>query len=274
MPTTERGRATRVNHLIETWGYWAVALLVFTEASGVPLPGETALVTAAAYAGHSHHLSPWWLYLSAVLSSFLGGQVGYLLGRYGGHALVRRHGRTIRVDESKLLVGRYLFDRHGPKIVVLGRFVVVLRTYVAFLAGTVRMRARRFALGNAVGASLWAGLVTLLAYVAGNALRRASTTVTWAALGVAVVAGVAGFLLLTRRFEELSARATAAYSPTASGTSGPHQPQLPSRQSDAWGEQRPSGCGDLGSGCGVAAERQGKGGAMPAWRDHHDRRVR
>lgn len=200
-----------MSHLIETWGYWAVALFVLAEAFGVPLPGETAVIIAGTYAGHSHHLSPWAIFAVASAAALLGGQLGYLLGRVGGYRLVRRWGHKIRLDDSKLRIGRYLFDTYGSKVVFFGRFVTVLRTYAAFLAGTSRMRPRRFALANAASAVSWAGIVTLASYVAGNTLRRTSGAITWVLVALAVVVMGCVFLLARRRAEELGARAEAAY---------------------------------------------------------------
>jgi membrane protein DedA with SNARE-associated domain len=200
-----------MNHLVEMWGYWAVALFVLTEAFGVPLPGETAVVVAGTYAGHSHRLSPWAIFAVASAAALVGGQIGYLLGRSGGYRLVRRWGHKIRLDESKLRVGRYMFDTYGSKVVFLGRFVTVLRTYTAFLAGTSQMRLRRFAVANAASAVVWAGIVTYASYVAGNTLRRTSGAITWILVGLAVVVMAVVFLLARRRAAEFAARAEAAY---------------------------------------------------------------
>ncbi len=92
-----------------------------------------------------------------------------------------------------------------------GRFVSVLRTYAAFLAGTSKMRWRKFLAANASGGILWAAIFTLAAYLAGSALQRASGTITWVLSGAAVVT-IAGMLLLVRRQTgRLAVRAEAAY---------------------------------------------------------------
>src|SRR5260370_42031923 len=77
--------------------------------------------------------------------------MGYWMGDRGGSRLARRYGSRVRLDERKLKTARYLFDRHGVKVVFFGRFVSVLRAYAAFLAGTSKMRWRRFLLANAAG---------------------------------------------------------------------------------------------------------------------------
>ena len=92
-----------------------------------------------------------------------------------------------------------------------GRFVAVLRTYAAFLAGTSKMRWRKFLPANAAGGILWAAIYTTAAYLAGNALQRASGTITWVLAGAAVVAIVAVLVIVRRQTGKLAARAEEAY---------------------------------------------------------------
>jgi membrane protein DedA with SNARE-associated domain len=188
-----------VTHLIVTYGYFAVALLVAVESLGVPLPGETILVAAALYAGQTHHLSVWILFVVAAASAIVGDNVGYVLGRVGGDRLIRRYGHFVRLDEAKLKVSRDLFDRHGAKVVFFGRFVSILRTYAAFLSGTARMPWRKFLVNNAAGGILWAALYTFASYGFGNAFSSAQTLITWSLAGVAIATVMAIAILLRRR---------------------------------------------------------------------------
>ena len=160
-----------ISHLIATYGYWAVLALVAAESVGIPLPGETALIIAAAYAGHTHHLSPWIIFAVALAGAIAGDNIGYWIGHKGGYRLARTYGPKVRLDERKLKIARYLFDTHGPAVVFVGRFIFVLRTYAAFLAGTSKMAWRKFLPANALGGIAWAGAYTLAAYLAGDTLR-------------------------------------------------------------------------------------------------------
>jgi membrane protein DedA with SNARE-associated domain len=200
-----------ISHLVDTYGYWAVFFLVGAESLGVPLPGETALIVAGTYAGHTHRLSPWLIFAVAAAAAIIGDNIGFWIGDKGGYRLARRYGSKVRLDERKLKIARYLFDQHGAKVVFFGRFVSVLRTYAAFLAGTSRMRWRRFLPANAAGGIVWAAIYTTAAYLAGNALQRASGTITWVLAGAAVAAIVAVLLLLRHQTGRLAARAEAAY---------------------------------------------------------------
>ena len=200
-----------LSHLIAAYGYGAVFALVAGESLGIPLPSETALILAAAYAGHTHHLSPWILFAMALAGAVTGDNLGYWIGRQGGYRLARRYGPKIRLDERKLKTVRYLFDRYGGKLVFFGRFISVLRTYAAFLAGASRMRWRRFLAANATGAIAWAGACTLAGYLAGGTLLGLSATIDLIIGGTAVLIIAAGLLLLRRHAGTLTRSAEAAY---------------------------------------------------------------
>lgn len=200
-----------VNHLIETSGYFAVFGLVGAESLGVPLPGETALILAGTYAGHTHRLSPWLIFLVAAAAAIIGDNIGFLIGLKGGYPLARRYGHKVRLDERKLKIARYIFDRHGAKVVFFGRFVSVLRTYAAFLAGTSKMPWRKFVVANAAGGIVWAGIYTVVSYLAGRTLQRVSGTIDLIVGGVAVLAVVTILILVRRTMARLGERAEMAY---------------------------------------------------------------
>ena len=203
--------ANHMTHLIITYGYLAVALLVGAESLGVPVPGETALILAGIYAGHTHQLSVWIIFAVAAAAAIVGDNIGFWIGDKGGYRLLRRFGHYVRIDEPKLKIGRYIFDRHGGKVVFLGRFVSVLRTYAAFLAGANRMRWPKFLVYNATGGIVWAAVFSFAAYFAGNAFSKASGTINLA-LGAAAVVIVAAIVLIVRRKAAgLALRAEAAY---------------------------------------------------------------
>src|SRR5579871_1505514 len=169
--------AVTIDHLLRNYGYWAVFVAVGIESLGVPLPGETTLITAALYAGTTHRLNIVLVIVVASAAAIVGDNIGYVIGRMGGYRLLRRYGRYIRGEEAKIKLGRFLCDRHGRKVVFFGRFVSVLRTYAAFLAGTNKMRWPHFFVANAAGSILWAAIYTFGAYLLGTAATQAARTV-------------------------------------------------------------------------------------------------
>ncbi len=200
-----------VHHLVESYGYAAVFVLVAVESLGVPLPGETSIIAAATYAGQTHKLSIGLIFAVGAAAAVLGDTAGYWIGDKGGYRLICRYGRHMRLDEAKIKVAHYLFDRRGGTVVFFGRFVSILRTYAAFLAGTARMRYRRFLLFNASGAIIWAALYAFLAYYASSFLTNVSTPFEIGFASLAVVLIVFGILVVRRQMSTLVKRAEAAY---------------------------------------------------------------
>ena len=198
-------------HTIDGWlssyGYLVVFLLVMIESIGVPVPGETALVGAALYAGSTGKLEIWWIVAVAVAAAVVGDNIGFAIGRYGGAKLLLRHGHRIHLHEGRLKIGIWLFRRHGGKVVFWGRFVSILRTWAAFLAGANHMEWRRFLFYNAAGGTVWATLYGVAYYEFGGSLRKLSTTID-VTIGVAGSLILIAFVIWTRRKEaELQARA-------------------------------------------------------------------
>lgn len=198
-------------HTIDGWlssyGYLVVFLLVMVESVGVPVPGETALVGAALYAGSTHKLEIWWVIAVAIAGAVLGDNIGFAIGRYGGAKLLLRYGHTIRLHEGRLKIGIWLFRRHGGKVVFWGRFVSILRTWAAFLAGANHMDWPRFLFFNAAGGTVWAAIYGVAYYEFGGSLRNLSTTID-IVLGVAGSVILVAFVVWTKRKEaELEERA-------------------------------------------------------------------
>lgn len=181
-----------VSSLIAAHGYAVLFVPVGLESLGIPLPGETALVAAAAFAGLGH-LSISAVIATAIAAAIIGGNGGYWIGRSGGIALVRRYGRTIHLNESDLARAHVFFERHGTKTVFIGRFIALLRTWAAMLAGAARMPYGTFLLYSALGAVCWAVSVGTLGDVFGRSLPQLEHYVGQASLaGVLLVALVVG----------------------------------------------------------------------------------
>lgn len=205
------GPEMSIEHLIVTYGYVAVLVLVGLESLGIPVPGETVLIAAGTYAGVTHRLNPVAIVAAAATGAIVGDTIGYWIGDKGGYRLLLRYGHYVRIDEAKIKVARYLFARHGGKVVFFGRFVTVLRTYAAFLAGTTRMHYRRFLAFNASGGIIWASAYGFGAYFAGHTLQSLSGTLTIVFVVLAVATIVAAILVVRRQTKRLTAQAEAAY---------------------------------------------------------------
>jgi membrane protein DedA with SNARE-associated domain len=188
-----------------------VVVVLGLEAFGIPIPGETVLIAAGTYAGTHHKLSVWLIWLLGFVAVEVGSTAGYWVGVKGGYRLLRRYGRYIRMNEPEVKVGRYVFDRYGAPVVGFGRYVAVLRTYAAFLAGTNRMNPVKFQIFNVIGAVAWTGTWSLLSYYVGNSLKKASKPVDYAVAAAAVVLVVVAVLFIRSRAKRLEEVAERAY---------------------------------------------------------------
>jgi membrane protein DedA with SNARE-associated domain len=182
----------------ENVGYLAVAVFVGVEASGVPVPGETALIAAAVLASQGH-LSIELVIAIAAAAAIIGDNIGYGLGRRYGRRLIERPGRTKVRRQLALARGEQLFDRHGPKAVFLGRWIALLRIWAAWLAGMASMRWRSFLLWNALGGIGWALFFGLLGYYGGEATAELVARLGVGAAVVVVAAAVVLWVMVHRR---------------------------------------------------------------------------
>ncbi len=189
-----------LDQLLSNYGYLAVFVFVMIESLGIPFPGETMIITAALYAGTTGHLNPWLIWAAAAAGAIIGDNIGFAIGFWGGFRLLTRYGHRIRLNEAKLKVGRLVFDRYGGRVVFFGRFVSILRTYAAFLAGTNRMKYGRFFVFNASGGIIWSGIYAIGFYFAGSALKKVRGPID-IALGAAAAVLVIAFIFWLRRNE-------------------------------------------------------------------------
>ncbi|MBU6499764.1 MAG: DedA family protein [Rhodospirillales bacterium] len=199
-----------VSQLIHLYGVWIVGGIIMAESFGVPLPGETALVSAAVYAGATHAMSLPLLLLVACAGAVIGDNIGYWIGREAGFALLLRYGQRAGLTERRLKLGQYLFRLHGGKIVFFGRFVALLRALAALLAGVNCMPWRHFFLCNVAGAALWVTAYGGGAYILGRRIEHLLGPVALVGLGVAVAGAILGSVLVHRhgkRLEEVAERA-------------------------------------------------------------------
>ncbi len=212
--------AASVEHMVQSYGLWVLFVVLTLESMGVPAPGESALVTAALYAGSTHQIGIVAVVLTAAAGAITGDNIGYLIGRSVGAPLIARYGRWVGLSEARLKVGQYLFQRHGGKIVFFGRFVAFLRTFAALLAGMNRMRWPRFLVMNALGGLCWATLFGVGAYLFGAEMKRLAGPIGVLLLIAALAVVAAGVVFFRRHEKDLERQAEAALSRSSSSPGG------------------------------------------------------
>jgi membrane protein DedA with SNARE-associated domain len=196
-----------MKELIHDYGAWIVFLLVFLESIGLPLPGEAILVSAAIFAGTTHNLSIAVVLLLAAVGAILGSIIGFWIGDRYGYPLLLRYGSYVGLTETRIKIAQYLFRRQGVVVVLIARFVAVLRSVVGFIAGANRMPFAPFMIANSAGAVAWALFYGLGAYLLGKGIEQFArpVAVALAVVGVLVVIGMIRYL--RRKEQELAAAA-------------------------------------------------------------------
>ncbi len=199
-----------IAHLIHAYGLATVAAIVGLECVGVPLPGETALLAAAIYAGTKHDLNIVAVILTAAGAAIVGRMVGYLLGHQFGYWLLLRYGNYMGMTPSRIKLGQYLFLRHGGKIVFIAQFIPVLRTFAGIFAGANVMPWRDFLIANAVGSAIWATIYGLAAFELGREFERLEGPIVIVLALITVISFVLGGMFVKRHEAQLTAEAERA----------------------------------------------------------------
>jgi len=182
-----------VSGFVHHYGLAALFLIVMLESSGVPVPGETALVTAGVFAQRGS-LNIAAVIAVAAVAAIVGDNIGYWIGRTGGRSVIERWSFA----SGSLPWSERFFQRHGPKTIFLARFFAVLRVTAAWLAGISRMHWATFFFWNAAGGICWAALVGLVAYYVGQTAADAISH--YGLIGGAVVIGLAVVALVALHF--------------------------------------------------------------------------
>jgi len=189
-----------VRSIADAIGYPAAALGILIESTGVPFPGELTLVAVAAYAG-AGHLNIVVVVLLAALGAVAGGDLGYLIGRRGGRPFIEKLLSIFRLEVGHLAQAEMFFAHHGDKTILVGRFILGLRSWASVFAGVAHMPFGRFQLYSVLGALPWAITWGAVGYLLGNNWPLLTTVVRTAGYGgIAILAiGVVTFLILRRR---------------------------------------------------------------------------
>ncbi len=149
-------------------GYWTVALALLLENSGLPVPGETALLFASFLAYSEHDLRMPYIVLTGIAAATLGDNLGYVIGHKGGRPLLDRYRHLFRIPQRHIRRGERLFARYGSVAVFFARFVFGMRVLAGPMAGVLRMPWRKFAVFNLLGATVWVTVISTIGFLFGR----------------------------------------------------------------------------------------------------------
>ena len=161
-----------LTNLFQTIGWFGVVVIMALESANIPIPSEVTMP-----------LSGWMLVqakgMSALQALLLGGfwgavgctvgsVISYGLGAWGGRPLVERYGKYILVSKEDLEKADRWFARWGDWASFISRLLPIVRTFISFPAGVVRMNFPRFTIYSFIGSFIWCGLLALGGYYFGE----------------------------------------------------------------------------------------------------------
>ena len=182
--------------VVDQYGYLAVGGLLLLENFGIPVPGETVLIAASVFAGLGK-LNIVLIIIIAIAASIIGDNIGFALGRYGGHPLVERYGKYVFLTSRRVAKTEAFYARNGARIVLIARFIDGLRQANGIIAGFTEMKWPRFITYNAIGAILWVMTWSLVGYF--GASHVATLLRYQLYVSIVAIVGAIGYYLYRRK---------------------------------------------------------------------------
>jgi membrane protein DedA with SNARE-associated domain len=209
--------SSTLNNFLLHYSYFAIFILSFISSMGIPAGSEIAIIGGGALAsGQVHkllangdpsseffHLSLVLVILLALLGEVLGSMVGYLIGLTGGRPAVDKWGKYLLLTHKDLDRAEAWFDRHGDPLVLFGRFIPLLRSFVSFAAGLAEMAFAKFMVFTVIGCGIFITAQTLLGYSLGSTYDSVQKKFSYATYAVAILAVVAVALLIWHRIRTM-----------------------------------------------------------------------
>jgi len=193
-----------VEHFLREWGYLAVFVLSFISSMALPVGAEVAILYGGVLAsgqvpGEGHPLNIVAVILVAAAAEVLGSLAGYAIGNYGGRPLVDKLGKYVLLTHKDLDRAEAWFARRGDPLVLFGRFVPLLRTFVSLAAGLGEMALGKFVLFTIIGCTVWDAALAGLGYSLGSSYNHVLKDFSDAGLVIAAIAILAILLAFLHR---------------------------------------------------------------------------
>lgn len=201
-----------MQHFLETWGYLAVFVLTVLESACVPIPSEVtlglsgALASGAVLGGSHGSLNLGFVIAAGIAGSVVGSLLAYVVGRTGGRALVDRYGKYVLLSHADLDKAEMWFSRRGEWMVLYGRVLPFIRTFISLPAGMAEMNVVKFTAFTVIGVSIWVALLSSIGYALGDSWNK--MVAAFGIAGYVIAAGVvlAVIVFLVHRYRSGSAR--------------------------------------------------------------------
>jgi membrane protein DedA with SNARE-associated domain len=188
-----------IRQYLAEYGYWTVAIALLLENAGLPVPGETILLTASFLAFSEHRLHLPSIIAVGVIAATIGDNIGFLIGHFGGRPLLTKYGKYVFIRPQTIEHGEKMFARYGAGVIFVSRFIAGLRVIAGPLAGVLRMHWRTFAIFNFLGALLWVSVISGIGYLFGRHWEKLLQIMKNVNVLVFVVAGIVIAILWWQR---------------------------------------------------------------------------
>src|SRR5437870_2908704 len=156
-----------LQHLVTSYGYAAVFVLMALESACIPLPSEVTMPVGG-FLASSGRLDLWLVGLMGVAGNLVGSWVAYAVGATGGRSFVLRFGRYVRLRAHDVDRAERWFADHGEGAVFWSRLLPVVRTFISLPAGVGRMRLSRFSFYTVLGCLPWSYGLAIGGYLLGK----------------------------------------------------------------------------------------------------------
>jgi membrane protein DedA with SNARE-associated domain len=196
-----------MEHFLATWGYLAVFVLSFISSMGLPVGAEVAIIYGGVLASGQvvgvHPLNLVLVIVVATLAEVTGSVAGYLIGYFGGRPLVDRVGKYVLLTHKDLDRAEAWFARRGEPVVLFGRFIPLLRSFVSFAAGLAEMAMAKFLIFTVIGCAIWCTALVSLGYSLGSTYHHVLKAFSYAGYVAAVLVVIAVAALFVHRLRQL-----------------------------------------------------------------------
>jgi membrane protein DedA with SNARE-associated domain len=159
-----------MQHFISTYGYAAIFLLMVAESACIPVPSELIMTFGGALAAGAvpgTRLNLVAVIIAGVAGNVVGSYIAWAVGRYGGQPALRRWGRRLAVRDHDLDRASHWFARYGPRAVLIGRLLPVVRTFISLPAGIAGMDPAKFGIYTTIGCIPWTAALAYAGYAVG-----------------------------------------------------------------------------------------------------------
>lgn len=159
-----------VTFLVDTvgsLGYAGVVLLMALESSFVPFPSEV-IVPPAGYLASLGQMNIFLVILSGIAGSILGSLLNYWIAYRFGRDFLLKYSKYFFINAEKFAKFEVFFNTHGEITTFIGRLIPVIRQYISFPAGLVRMNLKKFIFYTGLGAAIWCTVLAYVGYFVGN----------------------------------------------------------------------------------------------------------